>query len=159
MESCLLAALAVPVGHPQTIRYGRSSHGWWWAPFLGRPILCSPPAPLVTPPWGLCGNVIAFLRRLSVLAFCQGAGVWLGLVWVTLVEGAQEFIRIDPLSLGPSVVQVRVAFPPEEVLEPPVLLLPAVQDFVDLPLHLVINLDGLQLRVLFTGTSPEGFQQ
>ena len=106
MESCLLAALTVPVGHPQTVRYGRSSYGWWWAPFLGRPIPCSPPAPLATPPQGLCGNVMAFLRRLSVLAFRQGVGVWLGLVWVMLVEGAQEFIRIDPLSLGSSVVQV-----------------------------------------------------
>ena len=74
------------------------------------------------------------------------------------MEGAQEFIHVDPLGLGPSVVQVQVALPLEEVLEPPVLLLPAVQDFVNLPLHLVINLDGLQLKVLFTGTSPEGFQ-
>ena len=125
---------------------------------LGQPTLCSPLAPLVTPPWGLCGTVVAFLCRLSALAFGQGAGVWLGLVWVTLVEGAQEFIHIDSLSLGSSVMQVRVALPPEEVLEPPVLLPPAVQDFVNLPLHLVIDLDGLWLRVLFTSTLPEGFQ-
>ena len=125
---------------------------------LGQPTLCSPLAPPTTPPWGLCGTVVAFLHRLSALAFGQGAGVWLGLVRVMLVEGAQEFIHVDPLSLGPSVMQVRVALPLEEVLEPPVLLLPAVQDFVDLSLHLVIDLDGLQLRVLFTGVSPEGFQ-
>ena len=75
------------------------------------------------------------------------------------MEGAQEFIHVDPLSLGPSVVQVQVALPPEEVLEPSVLLLPAVQDFVDLSLHLVINLDGLWLRILFTSMLPEGFQQ
>ena len=41
-----------------------------------------------------------------MLAFHQEAGVWLGLVWVMLVEGAQEFIHVDPLSLGPSVIQV-----------------------------------------------------
>ena len=91
---------------PSSCHNRRSSHGWWWAPFLGRPIPCSPPAPLTTPPQGLCGNVVAFLCRLSVLAFHQGVGVWLGLVWVTLVEGAQEFIHVDPLSLGSSVVQI-----------------------------------------------------
>ena len=74
-----------------------------------------------------------------------------------VVEGTQEFIHVDPLSLGPSVVQVQVALPPEEVLEPPVLLSPAVQDLVNLPLHLVIDLDGLQLGVLFTSMLPEGF--
>ena len=71
---------------------------------LGQPTLCSPLALPMTTPRGLCGTVVAFLHRLSALAFHQGAGVWPGLVWVMLVEGAQEFIHIDPLGLGPSVV-------------------------------------------------------
>ena len=73
---------------------------------LGQPTPCSPLAPLATPPWGLHGTIITFLHRPSALAFCQEVGVWLGLVWVMLVEGTQEFIHVDPLSLGPSVMQV-----------------------------------------------------
>ena len=69
MESCLLAALTVPVGCPQTVQCGavvvsvgeHLSH---------QPTLCSPLAPLMTPLWGLCEAVVTFLHRPSVLAFC-----------------------------------------------------------------------------------------